>query len=527
MQRLMDEGSWGVLRSVIPPITGPSWTSFITGKNPGQHGIFDFTRRQPDSYQTGPCNASHRHGESVWSILSRAEKRVCALNVPATYPVEPVNGVLVSGMGTPASTQAYCYPVTLQDELLGAVPEYEVQPSGIFEPRGRELEMLHAVREMTDMRLRAALHLLKRDEWDFFMVVFMAADLVQHYFWHYMDPQHKRYDPDAAQELQTAIRDCYRQLDNCLAEILACRDEDTLLLLMSDHGFGPQHSHLHTNVWLWENGYLRFKRHHVAGLKELAFRMGFTPANVYEALYGLRTSARVEKGIQKNRNALRSLVDRVFLSFHDVDWTRTRAYSVGNLGPIYFNLEGREPEGIVPPGPEYEALQDELIAALTASCDPASGAPVIGQVYRRQEIYSGSRMDNAPDLLYFARDERQMGYGLFKFPTNQWISPSDRCGNHRMEGILLMHGPGIRAGHQLPQSEIIDLAPTILAAQGVPVPSDMDGRVLSAAFSAGEHAIGSPLYQAPGPEPEPAEVDLSKEEEEEIMARLRGLGYVG
>lgn len=526
VQRLLDEGSWGVLRSVIPPITGPAWTSFMTGKNPGQHGIFDFTRREPNSYRTEPCNASHRHGESLWRIAGRAGKRVCALNVPATYPVEAVQGCLVSGMGTPASTTAYCYPPALREELLAAVPGYEVQPSGIFEPRGRECEMLRAVREMTEMRTRAALYLLRREAWDLYMVVFMAVDMVQHYFWHFMDAGHERHDPGAAQELQTAIRECYRQLDDSVAQILDALDEETLVVLMSDHGFGPQERHLHTNVWLWENGYLCFKRNPVTRLKEWTFRMGFTPANVYEALYGLRTSTKVEERIQRNRHSIRDWVDRVFLSFDDVDWRRTRAYSVGNLGPIYVNVRGREPEGIVSPGLEYEALQEELSAALKSTRDPSTGQPVIGQVYRRQEMYGGSHLDNAPDLVYWARDARRMGYGLFKFPTNRWISPSDRSGNHRMEGIVLLHGPGVRAGHALPQAEIVDLTPTILSVLGVPVPGDMDGEVLRDAFVTAPQARVEAAHP-PQTEPEAAEVVLSEQEEEEIMARLRGLGYVG
>lgn len=527
VQRLMGEGSWGVLESVMPPITGPSWTSFMTGKNPGQHGIYDFTRRLPGSYQTGPCNASHRHGESLWSTLGRAGKRVCALNVPATYPVEPVNGCLVSGMGTPASTTEYCYPASLRQTLLAAVPDYEVQPAGIFEPRGRELEMQRAVRAMTEMRTRAALHLLRREAWDLFMVVFMGADMVQHYFWHYMDPAHERHDPGAARELQTAIRDCYRQLDESLARILEAVDDETLLVVMSDHGFGPQERHLHTNVWLWQEGYLRFKRNPVTRLKEWAFRAGFTPANVYEALYGLRTSARVEQSIQRNRHAIRDWVDRVFLSFHDVDWARTRAYSVGNLGPIYVNLRGREPQGIVAPGAEYWALQDELIAALRAARDPETGQPLIGQVYRRQDLYRGSQLDDAPDLFFRARDERQMGYGLFKFPTNRWISPSDRSGHHRLEGVLLMRGPGVRAGQRLSPARIVDVAPTILSVLGVPLPNDLDGEVLRGAFAREPGAAAEPAYQAPQAKAEGTEVALSRQEEEEIMARLRGLGYVG
>jgi predicted AlkP superfamily phosphohydrolase/phosphomutase len=211
-QRFMQEGTWGPLRSTVPPITAPAWTSFATGKNPGKHGLFDFLSRRPDSYRTRPFNASHRNGESLWGLLSRAGKRVGVLNVPMTYPPEPINGFMVAGMGTPASVEDFCYPLDFLRELRQAVPGYVVQHAGIFDPRGREPQMLQAVREMTAMRQQAVLHFLDHTEWDFFMAVFMATDLLQHYFWHFMDASHPRHDPHAPPALGNAILNCYRQL---------------------------------------------------------------------------------------------------------------------------------------------------------------------------------------------------------------------------------------------------------------------------------------------------------------------------
>lgn len=526
-QQLMQEGTWGRLRSTIPPITAPAWTSFSTGKNPGKHGMYDFISRRSDGYRSRPLNASLRDGESLWGLLSRAGKQVGVINVPMTYPPEQIKGFMVAGMGTPASAEDFCYPVELLHDLRQAVPGYVVQHEGIFDPRGRESQMLQAVREMTAMRQQTVLHFLDHAEWDFFIAVFMATDLLQHYFWHLMDSTHPRHDPTAPQALKNAILDCYRQLDDYIRQILDRVGDDTYLVVMSDHGFGPQEQYLHVNTWLWHEGYLRFKRNPLTRLKEMLFAAGFTPLNVYELIRKLRQSGTVAKNLRQRKEGVRETINRVFLSFRDVDWQQTRAYSVGNIGPIYVNLKGREPEGIVQSGQEYEDLLAELTDALLGLRDPNSGEQIVEQIYRREEIYQGPHVSEAPDLLFIPRDMKYIGYGLLQFSSNHWLAASDRCGGHRMDGLLMMRGPGIRPAHELATAQIIDLAPTILTMMGIPIPTDMDGQVLTDALSQEAQAEMKVRYQETL-RTEISKVDsLSAQEDDEILGRLRGLGYVG
>jgi len=526
LKKLISNGTKGRLRSAIPPITAPAWSSFITGKNPGKHGLYDFIARRPGTYQTRPFNASDRNGESLWSLLSRAGKRVTILNVPMTYPPEPVNGFMVSGMGTPATVDDFCYPKEIIHDLRRVVPNYEVQNEGIFDPRGREHQMLQAVQKMTAMRQQTVRHFLTQAEWDFFMVVFMATDWLQHYFWHYMDESHPCHDPEAPAILKNAILDCYRQIDDCLGEILDCLDDDTLVIIMSDHGFGPQEKYLHVNTWLWENGYLHFKSTAQTRLKETLFKSGITPLNIYEFLRRLGKSRTVAQNLRQRKESVREAVNRMFLSFNDVDWGRTRAYSVGNIGPIYVNLKGREPEGAVEPGHEYDDLVAELTDALFRLRDPISGDQIVEHVYRREEVFHGDHLTDAPDLLFLPRDMKYIGYGLLQFSSNHWLAASDRSGGHRMDGLLLMHGSGVRTGHELASARIIDLAPTILAAMGVPVPTDMDGQVLTNAFVEDIQVTMQVGYQAPKQDAAAQAIDLSAKDEDEILERLRGLGYV-
>jgi predicted AlkP superfamily phosphohydrolase/phosphomutase len=525
LQRLVATGCRGRLRSTMPPITAPAWSTLATGVNPGKHGVYDFIGREQGSYRTRPVDASSRGAKTMWSLLSQAGRRVCVVNVPMTYPVEPVNGILVSGLGAPGSEEA-CHPDGLMRELRQVVPDYAVQPEGIFDPVGREAEALLAARRMTDMRCRAALCLLDREPWDFFMVVFMAADVLQHYFWHYMDRGHPRHDPAAPRVLRDAIHDCYRQLDTCIDQILRHAGEQARTILMSDHGFGAQEKYFHVNTWLWRKGYLTVKKSVSTRVKELLFSAGVTPLGAYSILRALGQSRSVAQAIRKDKRGVRRRIGRAFLSFEDVDWVATRAYSLGNVGAVYVNLKGREPQGSVGYGLEYEELLSEISEKLAQERDPVTGEAIVGQILRNRDLYSGPRFDDAPDLIFVPRDKKHVAYGLMQLSTNEWIGHSDRSGGHRMDGLLIVKGDGIRANAEVVGAGLADVAPTVLAETGVPVPSYMDGRQLADVYlPARRPEVRMTETEASSPDGRPP-AGLTQDEQHELEARLRGLGYV-
>jgi predicted AlkP superfamily phosphohydrolase/phosphomutase len=527
LKRLMDKGASGRLRSTIPPITGPAWTSFATGTNPGKHGLYDFLGRQPGTYRLRSFNATHRRGASLWRILSEAGKKVGVLNVPLTYPPEPVNGFLITGLLTPSDAQDYCYPESTAEMLRAAVPDYVVQPAGNFDAHGREMELVRVVREMSAMRMEATRYLLSALDWDFFMVVFTATDIVQHALWHFMDSSHPRNEATAPAELRDAILGCYRQLDGYLGEILDMVDHNTYVIVMSDHGFGPLEKYIHMNTWLWREGFLRFKRTPITLAKRALFGLGFTPLNVYRLLRELGQAGNVARNVRRRRQSARDLLDRCFLSFDDIDWSQTRAYSVGNVGPIYVNLRGREPEGSVQPGQDYESALGELAGSLQQMCDPATGERLMGKVQHREEIYSGPCIEQSPDLFCLPRDWRYAAFGLIQLPSDKWLDPPfDRTGGHRMDGMLLAKGPGMRSGHRIDGAEIVDLAPTILALMGVPIPPDVDGRVLKALFTDDFTSSMKISFSEQDSAAHDGPVELSPEGERAVRERLRRLGYV-
>jgi predicted AlkP superfamily phosphohydrolase/phosphomutase len=527
-KRLLGEGARAPLRTTIPPITGPAWTAFATGKNPGKHGLFDFLGRRPGSYKLFSFNATHRHGASLWGLIGQSGKKVGVLNVPLTYPPEPVNGFLITGMLTPPDAEDYCYPAIIGHRLRQAVPGYFVQPAGNYDAYGREMELIRVVREMTEMRIEAARYLMQNTDWDLFMVVFMATDILQHAFWHFMDPMHTKHDDMALPALRDAIQDCYGQIDGYLKELFSTLDDDTYVMIMSDHGFGPLEKYFHVNTWLWRRGFLRFNSTPFTSTKRALFQMGVTQLNVYRLLRRLRQARNVAQTVRRRKEDVRNLLDQWFLSFEDVNWSQTRAYSIGNVGPIYVNLRGREPEGIVEPGQAYEDVLEELTQDLYQLRDPATNLQMIEKVYRREEIYTGPRLHEAPDLFCIPRDLRYSAFGLLQFPSNRWLEPTfDRTGGHRMDGVLILRGPGVRPGYRLDSANIVDLAPTILALMGVPIPSDMDGQVLENLltddFRASLKIVTSPETVTEYYKP----TELSAEDEEAVLQRLRGLGYLG
>lgn len=529
LARLIERGGFGVLRSTIPVHSPTAWASFITGLNPGQHGVFDFVRREPGSYRLRVVRADQYPGASIWRLLSEQGRRVGVLNVPMTYPPEPVNGFLVSGLGTP-DFAGYTYPPELQDDLDAR--GYRVNKKFFF-VRDRQDEWLDDIAAMTEKRGETAARLLRERPWDFFMVVFRNSDEICHFFWHHMDETHPQHDPAAPARYRTAILDLYRQIDHWVGEIVAAAGEDVNVVVMSDHGAGPLYRDVFLNEWLWQESWLALRSAAAGSRGWLAAmqRLGLTRARISDTLTRLDMHW-LEVAIK------RALGDRIYvlprderLEFHSaIDWARTQAYSFGYYGQIFINLKGREPEGMVEPG-DYEALRDEIARRMLEIVDPADGQPVVDRVYRKEELYHGRYLADAPDLLAIMRGLTyitRMGYEFAGKRGELFREPyTDETGGHRLEGVLIAAGPDIAAG-PLPERPIVDLTPTLLQLQGCPVPAYMDGAPIAEMLADAFRAAHPPVVV-------PAEIRRREEmagswdaaAEADVTERLKQLGYLG
>ncbi|HJX39513.1 MAG TPA: alkaline phosphatase family protein [Anaerolineae bacterium] len=520
---ILERGTSGKLRSTYPPLTGPAWASFMTGKSPGNHGVFEFFHRREGSYSQALSGPSSIEGRSLWRLLSDAGKKVGVMNVPLTYPPEEVNGFLITGLLTPHDCSDWAYPRELVDELGANVGTYLIHHDEKYTKSNVD-NLLEEEYRVLNSRTEAALYLMNAKEWDFFMVHYYGPDRMTHEFWHLIDPTHPQHDTREYERYGNPVLPFFQQLDADLGRLVSQLSADDVLMLMSDHGMGRVTKFVNVNPWLLNEGFLTVKRGIRSRLRYALFRSGFNYYAVGKLVLRLGWGKRA---IQVGRGRRQQLQEQVFFSFRDVDWSRTRAYSMGNYGQIFVNLRGREPEGCVTPGHEYEGLLDELTERLYSLEDPDSGEKVVERVFRASEVYRGRYVDKAPDLMFLTRGMEYKALGLSDFTSPRVLEPVYGCtGNHRMEGILAVQGRGVinEAGSAV-GATIEDLAPTILYVLGVGVPPDMDGRVLEGVFTP-EYLSTHPVEYGETKQVAPQGRGYSLEEEEELAQRLKGLGYV-
>ena len=527
LSRLLAEGASGPLLTVPQLNSAAAWSSFITGTNPGKHGIFDFYQTVPGSYRIRFLSGGDREGESLWGRLGRAGRRVGVINVPMTFPAETVHGFLIAGLDAPGiRSSGFAYPPSIMEELTREVGPYVLLPGLVgYMLAGKEQEGLEQLEQCLLRRLEAAEHLMRTREWDFLMVVFSAVDSVQHCFWKYMDPSFPGPTEGERAQFGRAIERFYCLMDDAVAKLRAALPDDTALVVMSDHGAGPRHlAARELNPWLESLGLLRFEpprggwRKAIGALVRGAYaRLEKIPAR------GLKEFlVRVAPGL---RDRVRS---RLLTS--DIDWAHTKAYADPVGSTIRLNQAGREPDGTLRPGAESEEVLDFISRSLLACTDAATGERAVEAVLRREEAYWGPHVGAAPELTI--QWNRRVPVGRLTasaksagdFPTGQFRAIS---GDHRPEGVLMMAGTGILPGQTLEGASIMDLFPTILRLMGVSIPEGLDGKSL-------DEALSSDLPPAPGsppdrPRPGPSDPEKPRytvEEEEAVRERLRGLGYI-
>ena len=517
LSTFQQEGVVERLRSTIPPVTAPAWASFQTGMNPGKHGLFDFIRYLPGSYNTTLVNSYDVGAPTLWRILSEDGKRVAVINTPLTYPPRPVNGLLVSGMLTPGTHRKFTYPPELAQELMEEIGEWPgFTPVRSFDYLGAK-RFVDCLLGVLQKRTEAALYLLERARWDFFMVHFQCVDILQHALWAYIDPSHPAFS-DKGEEERAYVQGFYRSLDRSIGLLLEKAAEDTLVILMSDHGFGPVTKRIYINQYLAQEGFLSRKT-------------GLTLAKLWNSA---EPFLRRLDFLQLRRRLIPPFTKRdrwVNQMRRDplIDWAATRAFALSGsvCTGIYFNCVGREPEGVVKSVSEYEGLREEISESLYALTDPEEGERIIAEVYPKEKIYHGPFLEHLPDLVVKPADRYIFSEALGRHPLVE-ASPSMLTGSHRLNGLIMLKGPQIRRQEKVEGAEIIDLAPTILYALGVAIPEDMDGRVLEEAFHP-SYLKAHPTCHAPKRSSGPLEREeeaYSDEEIERMQEHLRGLGYL-
>lgn len=431
LSRLMAQGSYGRLESSIPAITVPAWSCMMTGRDPGELGIYGFRNRRDRTYHSmGISDGRAVKFPRLWDILGEAGWRVAALSVPGTSPPYPVQGSLVSCFLTPDTTVPFTHPPELGAQILDWLPDFMMDvPNFRSDEKARILENLY---RLCDQRFTLAEKLIAQQEPDFLMLVDMGVDRIHHAFWKPMDPRHPQYEPDSP--YANAIHDYYVHVDQRVGELLNRCDRETAVLVVSDHGAQPLMGGVCINEWLIANGYLTLQE---------------TPTEPKP-------------------------LDQVA-----VDWSKTQVWGAGGYyARIFLNVQGREPEGTIPLQ-DYEAVRAELGDRLSQLTTP-DGRPMPVKVYKPQEVYQKVR-GRAPDLIVYFDDLawRSVGsVGLNSLYTvDNDTGPDDA--NHAPFGLMIFHDPSAPQGGQvLAGAQLYDIVPTLLARYGLDAPKGLRGKVL-------------------------------------------------
>jgi predicted AlkP superfamily phosphohydrolase/phosphomutase len=498
-------GARASLRSVMPPLTPPAWTSLMTGKHPGQHGVFDFFQKEePDSIHFHFASSQDIQSATIWSLASDGGQRVISLNFPLMFPPPPVEGCVVPGGMMPwRQLRLGCHPPGLFDRLK-ELPEFKPREmlnmeleikaiEGCPEDEYAQWVELHIQRERRWFEV--ARYLMQTEPADLVGVLFDGVDKLQHLCWRFIDPACRPAEPTPWE--QDIIERCeryFRALDSMIAGLVAIAGPAATVVLASDHGFGPTREVFHVNSWLEREGYLAWADDRNDGQERDSTTVGFA---------------------EMTRHV------------HAVDWTRTLAYAA-TPSSQGINIVGRVPGTDEPlPAEDRQKLTRELVEALRKVRRPHDGAPLVEEVWTRDRAFSGPHEELGPDLSVLLAD----GAAISILPSDTLVArrPGAR-GHHRWDGVFIAGGPGIRSGAQVNDLSIVDVAPLLLHQLGLPFPDDMSGRVPIEIFRPDELERRPPRSTATTPfsaeRQEAADLELDPDEQSEVLERLRALGYV-
>jgi len=538
---LMDRGTWGTLMSTVPPVTGPAWCSFATGKQPGNHGVFDFFKPTKGQNAAGMTrrliNSKEVDGKTIWQIYSELGKTCIVMNVPVSYPPRPIKGAMFTGMLTPSPDHNMTYPPDLYDRLKPELGEYCITVNWQGYSDATADKFLDDLMACQTKRTEYCLRLMDEyPDWELCFPCHTSTDRICHAMWHYIDPIEReklksdgRYNPDIMEK----VYEFYRRLDAEIGQLIEKAGPDTPVFFVSDHGFGPMRGKFYVNEFLEKQGLLTVKRGkvHQAMFSILMRKVHFKLLKMMGKQDRIK-EIQTKLAVDRTSDTARTFYD----TFYElIDWKKTKVYMASNTeGGLYLNMKGRTlygqdvDRGIIEPE-DYEKERQNVMEVLKKIKHPDTGQPLLSHALPREEVYKGKYIDRAPDIVFFLESgawvaDFAFGKGLYK--KADWRTGS---GMHRMEGCFLACGPGIAHTTEV-ETCIVDAVPTILAYMGLPIPSDMDGRFIEEAFTDEWKANNEVTYTDEATEEGKGwghGKDVYDEDDEDVLVeRLRGLGYI-
>lgn len=447
LKKLMTKGAFGILESTIPPFTTPAWNSLLTGLTPHSLGIYNFMHWSRDSYDREPYFENVRQRPTLFDVLADEGFKITALNVPSVHSAATVRGLCVAGFLYRNVTEIFGPPL-LKELIEKRFGRYDVDIVDVDKSTGKVTDRASNVAErifdLTERRCAIAEYLLTDFEWHFAFLVFTGSDRIQHKLWTRKD----------------IISKYFIFLDQCIGKLLDVCPENTGIVILSDHGFGPQERVFCLNDWLIQEGYLTLTEEGdsiARGLMNFILKYG---------LYRVRDVLPA---------SVSHFLEEKFFSFTPIeqapiDWERTKAVAFSVCGDIFINSVGRFPKGIVSDD-EYPELVAELEEKLHVAVKQNFGQEP--SIVKRETLLRNH--SEIPDLTIQINDVVQ---GVDTSVGHSFQSYRTVYGNHRSDGMIIFTVPGVRMENGLGKAHITDIAPTILDLLGVPPPWKMDGTSL-------------------------------------------------
>lgn len=498
LRRIINRGVRGILQSTFPPVTGPAWVACATGKNPGKTGVFDFLNRTTiETYGTRRLSsAEFKRARSFWDYLNNNGIRVGIWNYPMLYPPYPINGFMISGLGC-SPDDDFTYPKALKQALFNMCDEYAITvPYNMPQYANNPWLFVTNMMKLLDQN-EATIEFLTEQGVEVFVGVISATDFAQHYMWKFLDKTHPLYEEKKAAQYRPAFLRIWQRVDKIVGNMLAKMPSDTDILIVSDHGFGAHKQSFYINSWLESEGYLVRKK------SGTTFVADFQPL----AARTIDKVAILSPQVSAILNRIGRKYARPFLS--QIAMEKTVAFAAPhatNSGQIYLNTL---PESPIQSSEARNSIKEEIAQRLRNTCEKLN---MKTNIYFSGDIYSGEFLQLAPNILFEINNfECSVHYEFGKSIYKSMPHNPNHSGSHRKNGIFIAYGSDVKQGIEVINARIYDIAPTILHMFGLPVPDDMDGRVLKEIFREGsEPARREVRYRQVDPEREKVRQSIRK-----------------
>ena len=469
---LIKKGSSCILKSTIPPVTGCCWLSLSTSLNPGKTGVIDFLKMDKE-LNLRPVSSSDFEGRAFWDLLSNAGNRCVVLDYPMLFPAYQINGAIISTWSGELTT----FPKQIKKDIRRLIRDYDIFV-GYHDEKYNDIDLfLHDLNKALERKIKVTKYLLNHLDWDIFVNIISFTDWIQHRMWHYIDESHPWYDKEESQSVIHKFGDFWKKIDDLIGEMIPRTD---YLFIVSDHGMGPQYGRFNIAKWLELEGYLKRKHSFKRILKPIISSVQKT----------WLTRILPEKLKEKGRHISSVL--------SDIDLKKSGVYLIGHsipFGCIYINPKTQTPSEMNNKIKEKEILKNELITSLTKINDITDDIEVT--LFDKNKIYSGNKLELLPDIIFTLNDWRCVIIKNFQDSVYTNNPYSNRhTGSHRMEGIFLAYGPEIKNGICIKPAKIYDVAPTLLHMFDVPIPREMDGKVIRQIFEEKSELAERPITRA-------------------------------